>query len=231
MPNSCPTPDGLAITSNPLNQPFLDEISPIAEYMAREMTRNVHSPVVRHMKYLNSSSDLLKSYADKLVGFEKFKWPVTKAEQMTTRAAAMVIWTRLVMQDSDWDHKPVIGSCFHPRARYTQEYHGYANRRYYYDIWSNIHYGYIGAAAGFNQRFLLDGAGLEQIGSDVSRLSWPKRKTKHPTGLLRDFDDSDDRVSIQLGIQLFKKYPGGIGAVILLDSVLKSAISYRKVSP
>ena len=40
---------------------------------------------------------------------------------------------------------------------------------HYSDIGSNIHYDYVGTAAGFDEGVLLDGAGLEQIGDHSSR--------------------------------------------------------------
>ncbi|MDH1262060.1 polymorphic toxin type 44 domain-containing protein [Pseudomonas sp. GD03944] len=40
---------------------------------------------------------------------------------------------------------------------------------YVYDIWSNIHYGYVRRAGFFSESVLPDGAGLEQIASDSIR--------------------------------------------------------------
>ena len=47
-------------------------------------------------------------------------------------------------------------------------WHKYGQHDYYFDIWSNIHYGYVGTASGFCRDKLIDGAGVAQIGSDVS---------------------------------------------------------------
>ena len=60
---------------------------------------------------------------------------------------------------------------------------------FYYDIWANIHYGYVGKAAGFSENDLLTGAALEQA-------------VAHPgqTG-----DDLSDRASIQIGIRLYRE--------------------------
>ena len=138
----------------------------------------------------------------------------------------MMIWTMKVAQDSSWDHKPVISRCFHPRDPQSQQYHAWHNRRYYYDIWSNIHYGFIGTASGFTNSQLLDGAGLEQIGSDLFRLNMPGRKGPN-TGRLRDFDDPRDRTSIQLGIDLYRKSPGGPSASTIATSLINSPVKYR----
>ncbi|MDH2434357.1 polymorphic toxin type 44 domain-containing protein [Pokkaliibacter sp. MBI-7] len=69
----------------------------------------------------------------------------------------MMIWTKMVAQDSCWDHKPVISRCFHPRDPVSQAFHGWKERRYFYDVWSNIHDGFIGTAAGFSASALLAG--------------------------------------------------------------------------
>lgn len=90
--------------------------------------------------------------------------------------------------------------------------------QYYYDIWSNIHYGYVGAAAGFSESVLLDGAGLEQIGSDLLRQRWPKGSSG-VTGLRR-FDDFSDRAAIAMGLRLYPIFPGSVSASVLLTRVL-----------
>jgi Bacterial toxin 44 len=145
---------------------------------------------------------------------------------MTYKAAALMIWTEKVRQNGEWDHKPKIGKRFHPRTKTTQEYHAYGDRRYFYDIWSNIHYGYIGMASGFSESALLDGAGLEQIGSTLLTGHMPSREGR-TTGKLRDWDGQNDRVSIQVGIDLHKKYLSKIDKNFLLDKLLASAIKFK----
>jgi hypothetical protein len=83
----------------------------------------------------------------------------------------------------------------------SRVWHAYGGTAYYYDVWSNVHYGYAGTAAGFSESTLLDGAGLEQIGSDLLRSRWPKG-TDGVKGLRR-FDGLSDRVAIMVGIKLF----------------------------
>ncbi|MOA31335.1 hypothetical protein D3C78_1524870 [compost metagenome] len=57
-------------------------------------------------------------------------------------------------------------------------WHKHGKQDYSYDIWSNIHYGYVGMAGGFSESLLLDGAGLEQIASDS--LRWIRDSKKFP---------------------------------------------------
>ncbi|HEX8596650.1 MAG TPA: polymorphic toxin type 44 domain-containing protein, partial [Pseudomonas sp.] len=78
--------------------------------------------------------------------------------------AAAALWAEMVGQDQEWDHKPKLLTRFNGAA-----WHKYGKHTYFYDIWSNIHYGYIGIACGFTEDWLFDGAGLEQIGSDSVR--------------------------------------------------------------
>ncbi|MFP8966500.1 polymorphic toxin type 44 domain-containing protein [Pokkaliibacter sp. CJK22405] len=227
--NVCPTPSGSAVVSNPAGQPFLDELTPIAEYIVREIRTNLRSRDVGVMRYLNRSADYFLNHGHEVKswGFGEFwDWSKDKAKGLTCREAAMMIWTKKVAQDSTWDHKPVISHCFHPRDPQSQQFHAWKDRRYFYDIWSNIHYGFIGAASGFNDAMLLDGAGLEQIASDSLAGSWPSRQGAL-TGKLRDFDGANDRLSIQLGIQLYRKSPGGISVNMLVNAILDSQIVYR----
>ncbi|WP_241150813.1 polymorphic toxin type 44 domain-containing protein, partial [Pseudomonas viridiflava] len=66
-------------------------------------------------------------------------------------------------QNRPWDHKPIIrrtiGGIWHKQGKYD----------YFYDIWSNVHYGYVGMAGGLSESVLLDGAGAEQIILDAGR--------------------------------------------------------------
>jgi len=57
-----------------------------------------------------------------------------------------------------WDHKPHIY-----RVWGTDNRLGNHPLAYYYDIWSNMHYGFIGIKAGFSQEHLLEGANKAQI--------------------------------------------------------------------
>ena len=83
---------------------------------------------------------------------------------------------------------------------------------------SNIHYGYVGTAAGFDEGVLLDGAGLEQIGSDLLRLRWPT----YSAGIegLRALDAGPDRNAISLGIELFSLVPSHISPHELVETIL-----------
>jgi hypothetical protein len=84
----------------------------------------------------------------------------------------------------------------------------YDDHKYFYDIWSNIHYGYLGRACSFSDAMLLDGAGLEQIGSDLLRGHWPMRA--QGISSLRGFDDPSDRAAIAIGVDLHSRNPAKV---------------------
>jgi hypothetical protein len=73
-------------------------------------------------------------------------------------AEAMLRFLFKVQEGSDWDYKIPIHTRFGqwaldaPRAR-----------KYEFDIWANMHFGYIGSAAGFSEDVLLDYAGFDRL--------------------------------------------------------------------
>ncbi|RMM06959.1 hypothetical protein APX70_04199, partial [Pseudomonas syringae pv. maculicola] len=130
-------------------------------------------------------------------------------------------------QNRPWDHKPIIrrtiGGIWHKQGKYD----------YFYDIWSNVHYGYVGMAGGLSESVLLDGAGAEQIISDAGRkvdevFTKPKAQWELPgpnrsgdVDGLRAWDDAPDRISISIGVKLYQQHPnGGITAKMIMDEVL-----------
>ena len=210
-----------------------DQMEKLANYIAGEMNTNINDPAVLKMTELinydtnKAAAEFLKQpwYA-RLAGppdFYTIAW--------TNKLEAMVIWTKKVGQNMEWDHKPKLRKLF-PGVRHKQ-----GKYDYFYDIWSNIHYGYVGIIAGLSESVLLDGAGAEQIVSDSGRKAeelWKKPKEEwelpgpHLTTSLSDglraFDDAPDRVSISIGVKLANHHPhGGITAKMVMDEVLAVA--------
>ena len=91
--------------------------------------------------------------------------------------AAMAIWTERVGQYRDWDHKPKI------HKKFGGYYYKQGEYEYFYDIWSNIHYGYVRRAGGLSESVLADDAGLEQIVSDsvgaITDITKPQERRKY----------------------------------------------------
>ena len=135
----------------------------LADYIADEMNRNIHDSSVLKMKEL-PSYEVAKETRKQM----ELPWYVqigaTNPQTIgaANGAAALALWTERVGQDRVWDHKPKI------HAKFGRHHH--RQGKYYYDIWPNIHYGYVGMAGGLTEGVLLDGAGAEQIVSDQLRL-------------------------------------------------------------
>ena len=68
---------------------------------------------------------------------------------------------------ANWDHKPLLLDDENspvPEIATLDGWSTVGSRLYRFDIWSNIHYGYVGASTGFPSSELTGGAGVEQVG-------------------------------------------------------------------
>lgn len=230
----CPLPGPLC---GDRTAPQRDEVAEIAAYMADEINRNAHGQTVRHMAEMNafSASDCIADYTRlplwrQLLGLGLTPQQCTDME-MNYHLAALTVWAGQVRQDGPWDHKPIIAARFNPRRPGGRQYwHAHQATEYYYDVWSNLHYGYVGAAAGFSDAALLDGAGAEQVVSSVLRGRAPRR-TPGVSGL-RAWDDRSDREAIDMGIRLRRRRPDRVTAYTLVRMVVGSAsVDRRPVQP
>lgn len=205
-----------------------DELTPIAQYMRDEMANNSNGAEVRRMRENNnySAQSCIAEYQRLPLWRQLLGLGLTPSDcinmEISARQAALLSWAMMVRQDGPWDHKPIIARRFNPRNPGGQQHwHLYNTTLYYYDVWSNIHYGYVGKAAGFSDSVLLDGAGLEQIGSTLLRFSRPQRDTT--VSGLRAWDDPHDRAGIEIGIDLYQRIsPNALTTQNVLDVVLNS---------
>jgi putative RNase toxin 44 of polymorphic toxin system len=213
-----------------------DEITPIACYIVVEMNTNAHGADVKRMAEMNSfSAEACIADFSKLPLWKQILGLGIQPDQcvdmqLSYRTAALIAWGIKVKQNGDWDHKPKIAARFHPRSPGgLQHWHLYGNTLYYYEVWSNLHYGYVGRTAGFSESVLLDGAGLEQIGSTMLRLKLPE-KSPAVAGL-RAWDDPHDRAAIMMGIHLYRQkhklvtVQDVMNLVLLSNSILKKPYS------
>ncbi len=203
-----------------------DMMEQVASYIAGEMNRNITHPSVLKMKKLTSFDATAEN-----AKFQKLPWyarllpPNFQAIELSNTAAAMALWVERVSQNRPWDHKVTIG------LQFGGPWQKQGQVDYFYDIWSNIHYGYVGCVGGLSESVLLDGAGLEQVASDSIRKvqKWYERKGPHRSADIegmRAWDDVGDRVSISIGVKLYRQHPnGGITAKMLMDEVLALPLS------
>ena len=118
---------------------------------------------------------------------------------------ACKLWNSLVNHKTKWDYKEKIENTISDtRWLYDKELHKYYN----FDIWSNIHYGYIGKYVGFSEWILLSGAGLAQFFAGTTPKKLWKRYSKLPGKLMffAALDDSNDQNAIALGFKLWEDF-------------------------
>ncbi len=105
----------------------------------------------------------------------------------SSRLIAAAKWGWQVRTGGTWDHKVQISPVWGNWNRLGEK-----TEVYYYDTWSNIHYGYVGTAAGFSPDALYRGADAQQhadAGED---------------------DEKPDKAAIREGIELFARRPSNV---------------------
>ncbi|MCC3508927.1 MAG: hypothetical protein JGK29_07285 [Microcoleus sp. PH2017_17_BER_D_A] len=136
------------------------------QYMYEEMRNNASSDYVKNIKNF------------------KDQWSNPYAQNI-----AYGLWRDKVSDGQEWDHKPKLESDLNLKGtNYGYLVWGNSDREFYYDIWSNIHYGYVGKAAGYSDWEL-------QVFSSINDLG--KRNV--------DFKDTN---AIKLGIELWNETGG-----------------------
>lgn len=146
----------------------------VIPYMFREMYNNARSSEVGAIRALNQAALLILIPGSGTIAGGAAK------------AAALLQWKNLVQTGARWDHKPILQRML----RLTQNdrhfpIQGDPDHEYFYDIWSNIHYGYVGRAAGFTATEL-------QLG--------------HQMGGSAGHTDPMDIETVQLGIDLWNQH-------------------------
>src|SRR5262245_7317525 len=145
------------------------------------MNVNAHGDMVRRIRSLNltSAEACISQYISETSTWRRLF--ALKPEQcarleISSRQAALLLWASKVMVDADWDHKPKIAARFKSAA--TGSHAGMCATT----TSTSMIFGPTSttdtsaAPPGFSESLLLDGAGLEQLATDVIvRLSPPTR--------------------------------------------------------
>jgi RHS repeat-associated protein len=183
------------------------DIPPVVRYIHEQMVDNARGPIVTFLWLLNlqSSLDNIPDWPDWNPVLREGR-RIPAVEDVSAKITAYVVFGYMVQPGGPWDPKTYIGRAF----GYHQEI---ADHCYYYDIWGNIMFGYLGTAAGFSESELLNGAGLVQIPTDVKyameqndpcRL--PRPRPWYRLFYLWAWDHPEDRVTAKIGIRLWKAF-------------------------
>lgn len=126
-------------------------------------------------------------------------------------AQAMLKFALKVKPGADWDYKVPIQNRFGDWALDALR-----GRRYKFDVWSNIIFGYLGKAIGFSDDVLLDYAGVAQAKQDGK---WGRALNAMKNGTGRELDEPGDGAAIIIGIGLWKKYGASVTEQNILDAI------------
>ena len=208
----------------------------VAEYIISEIKKNIKSQEVKQIQFhLDYDGERFKSWKEMPA--------ITRAymRYSTEPTVAMGLWAERVFKGRSWDHKLLIkndpklnSNAVHRKvralagvreARRINEmpvnseswWHKYNGHDYYLDVWSNIHYGYVGLECGFSEKILLGGADFAQF-LDNEQLFIG--------------DAPDDVISMKIGFSLYYEFKNKLGELtplVVLDRLeAASLISSRE---
>lgn len=156
----------------------------VLEYIYQEMITNMRSQVVKDIKAALDKSNTLYAY---------------------------FLWWKMVNDNSTWDHKPKLEKKF--KLKESDDYYlpirGDTEHEYFYDIWSNIHYGFVGSAAGFDADTLHKYAESGGAGAGKS--------------------DEGDKLSVQIGIDLWNKHQLELTQSDTINEILSHVQDYLDI--
>jgi hypothetical protein len=180
-------------------------VSHVISFIRREMIQNQAGPDVRFIRH-----KLAYTISDSIF----------TPKQSIDLVLACERWYDLVRTKGVWDHKNKIFT------KYGEWSADQSNRRLYnFDIWSNIHYGYVGLAANFSEWVLLAGAGIAQkLANTVPPGYWRRRLQRiGDADVLAALDDPHDQEAINIGFALWRSAGRSVSDQNILDAVRSNA--------
>ncbi|WP_165942639.1 fibronectin type III domain-containing protein [Micromonospora sp. KC721] len=187
---------GTSFTINQLYEPSLWWVEVVAsKYGVEGPTRNLNAVDSGYTYKTNDDSYLYESVVSYIYSemHKNVRSTVLEGIRANVQSGTDIGWTNanavfgaLVAPGSVWDHKPSISRVLGPGVEYGNKglFYRVTGRPYeiYYDVWSNIHYGYVGRRAMFSRDWLQYAASLVGI------------------------TDAGDRRSINIGVDLYERH-------------------------
>lgn len=174
----------------------------VAEWMHGEMQTNVRSWTARQMRRNWSVTPSVDVRGPALTwGMRGLTFhPPSVDVDVPNPAQAMLDWKNMVGTGKPWDHKAAIRKAFGDWAD-----DGASGLRYRFDIWSNVHYGFVGRFIGFSAWLLKAGAGYAQVAAGtVTEGYWSRRfETLGDGDFMAAFDDPLDQAALMVGVDLW----------------------------
>ncbi|MGO4400340.1 PAAR domain-containing protein [Achromobacter sp. PAB15] len=210
----------------PCNHP--DTVLGIAEYMAREMKTNPFS--IRGREIYDANHYDLAAHVQQreaLPWYARATAGKSYSEAVVERKlAAYALWADIVGPGQPWDHKPFLRANLVSKGIFNRGWLKYRDSEYFFDIWSNIHYGYVGVALGFSATELIHGAGLAQALDDYLK-DRPQQHHPEHGAWPASADDVPDHISITLGTSLYDEVkPHELTVDVLLEKIEAVALPW-----
>lgn len=206
------------------------DVMAVVDFIQGEMASNLKSQAfIAIQKSVQYSEELNKSVLTSAYAFTATDGTSTDLAAAIASAGgvedinALRLFINQVGYDRPWDHKAAI-------QRNFGDWSLDASRGidYYFDIWSNIHYGWIGRAAGFSEGRLLDAAGIAQALHDGKTGDVIKAIAKSAG---RELDDPKDQVAIRIGIRLWEKFGARTSSKDILDAIRSARGLHTQPAP
>ncbi len=173
-------------------------------YMFKEMHDNARSREVNEIALLMSG----KLARDSIPAGEPGASAARGGAALAHTYLALTKWKNLVKTNAVWDHKPKLRTMLNLGPDFHFPIEGDPDHEYYYDIWSNIHYGYVGRAAGISG----------------STLQWGAAR-----GGAAGKNDPMDVATIELGIVLWGRYGLNLTQKDLHNEILIHMPHWQKI--
>ena len=217
-----------------------------AEYITNEMKNNLDTPEGKKLRQLIEKSEgtlhtldksSFSSWKHKI--YEVLSSPLKDFDMLKAEKDAILQWKNLVGYNCKWDHKPFLRKKIKETLdsksiKYSKDSWCWCKLNdfdYYYDIWSNIHYGFIGYHAGFFAETLKTGASVAQFLNDFPKVQFhPENVYKYHYSMPSNaFDDIPDQISIMLGIELAQeKTPSELSVHHLIEKIENVPLPWGK---
>ena len=144
-------------------------------------------------------------------------------EKVGAHLGAYMLFFNLVRAGGEWDHKPKIMNMLNLRDDWNDLYFPIRDGtkyEYYYDIWSNIHYGFVGSSIGFEGNTL-------QFFANVDKYI-PKEQEQLKQLMNKYFGSYDpgDEISVNIGLTLWKNHQYSLTKTDLQNEIVKNRVFY-----
>ena len=172
-----------------LHHPYPPVIN-TASYICEEIKRNVNTIEAKELIYLlnhyNKAQTSQKQVLKKMTLWGRaavstfvpiYITANTVSDKISGRIQAYQKWKGLVAAKKRWDHKEKI------KKLQGSDWACDSNTqlKFMYDIWSNVHYGFVGRYVGFTAFELINGAGFAQLGVTITDRFQHGQSNTYPT--------------------------------------------------